>query len=77
MGVRVIRRFCSNCGQERSFQKPAINHVFHGLVTLLTLGLWLGIWLAVTMASCVSAYRCSECGYPQRAAIWPQIFRNG
>lgn len=61
MGVRVIRRFCSNCGQTRPFEKQGVNHVLHLILSLLTLGVWVVVWMMAGVCNTLSLYRCREC----------------
>ena len=62
MGVRVVRRFCPDCGQQRPFEKQSLNHVLHLILSVITVGGWIIVWLILAVLNAFKPMRCRECG---------------
>jgi predicted RNA-binding Zn-ribbon protein involved in translation (DUF1610 family) len=54
---------CPTCGKPCLATKHGTSHIFHFIMTLVTLGLWIPIWLLAGLKSAGSPYRCTGCGY--------------
>lgn len=62
MGTATIRRFCPECGEKRPFDKERCNHGLHGILAVLTFGLWLPVWILAGLCSTFTRPRCRTCG---------------
>ncbi|NLS98139.1 MAG: hypothetical protein GXX96_38910 [Planctomycetaceae bacterium] len=54
---------CNHCNKEVHYHYDPINHWWHLLLSICSLGLWLPIWACVTFGP---SKICDECGNP----IW-------
>jgi hypothetical protein len=52
---------CPHCRVYRVCERPAPNHVFHLLMTLVTLGIWLVVWLWIGINAEFRPWVCSSC----------------
>jgi hypothetical protein len=68
MPIRESTAFCKQCGRQVLARRTAPSHLFHAIMTILTLGVWLIIWLIAALGS--GAWRCSVCG----AKVSPGLF---
>lgn len=60
--MKVISRWCSNCGSMRAFERSTPNWLLHVVLCVLTAGLWL-IPLSISMVFGVfRPFRCRSCG---------------
>lgn len=54
--------FCCYCNQSRTFRKGRINHVLHGLLSLVTVGLWSVVWITLSIQRGLRPWLCCKCG---------------
>lgn len=52
---------CPHCNKRVLAQGRKPNHVFHLILTILTLGFWSWVWLLVAIGM-IGGYRCLVCG---------------
>lgn len=52
--------YCKSCDAPRPRKTAEVNHVAHGIVALLTMGLWLIPWLLFAVAA--GKKSCAVCG---------------
>jgi len=62
------RQWCESCSLECSHRRKYPNHLFHGLLTLCSLGLWGVSWISVTIAGRFERWVCLRCRAAQRPA---------
>lgn len=60
MGYETMHGFCRTCGRASVFQREAVNHILHLLITLFLCGLWAPVWLVLVILR--PSYRCTNCG---------------
>lgn len=65
------RAFCAFCQAERTFMKRPLDHHLHGVLALLTLGLWGVVWLFLVLRRSLRPLRCSSCRHRLRIAGQP------
>ena len=68
MADKQIQHFCVNCNTQRLFTKPGVNHLLHGIASLVLINFWIPwflVWIAATIINWGRAYRCSACGQPK------------
>lgn len=53
---------CDVCNKQVLVRATSPNHVFHLMMTIITLGLWSTVWFYFTRID-KPIYRCSYCGY--------------
>lgn len=53
---------CPTCAHTQRFQRAHVNHGFHAVMTVLTLGLWAFSWMAVWIGHRFAPWRCRQCG---------------
>jgi hypothetical protein len=55
--------YCKACGKnQRVYVENPTKHVMHGILSLLTLGLWVIVWIFAGMSQ--KKYACFHCGGP-------------
>jgi hypothetical protein len=54
---------CLRCGSTQRFVRAPTNHRLHGMLTVLTLGLWGVSWLAIVIWHRVWPWQCKNCGF--------------
>ncbi len=57
---------CRTCGVPRVFRRRRMNHSFHFMLALGTLGLWLPVWGIAIIHQSMRAWTCIFCGVQQR-----------
>lgn len=60
MGIETRSGYCNDCGERRKLERNGVNHVFHLILTLVTVGLWGIIWILAAFSK--DPWRCSTCG---------------
>lgn len=63
MQTQRTRAYCRRCKHAQSFERGAVNHRLHLLLTILTLGLWSISWVAITLGNIFKPWRCKHCGW--------------
>ena len=51
---------CKPCNSHVMASRDSTGHLFHLLMSLLTIGMWTPIWFLLALSR--QAYRCSRCG---------------
>ena len=52
VAVKQIQHFCANCNTKRLFAKPGVNHLLHGIASLVLINFWIPwflVWIAATI----------------------------
>lgn len=63
MAKRSEVRTCKSCGSLVAVDRKVPSHVFHALMSILTVGLWLVVWLAAIIEAAASREEdCPSCG---------------
>lgn len=62
MGAVQKRMLCKTCGDYRLATKAGTSHVFHLIVSVLTLGLWIPFWFLACVSNALTPFRCTVCG---------------
>lgn len=65
------RAFCHFCQAERTFTKRPLDHHLHGVLTILSIGLWGVVWLFLVVRRSLRPVRCSSCRHRLRIAGQP------
>lgn len=60
MPIKESTAMCPRCQRQVLARRNAPSHLFHFVMTLLTLGVWLIVWLLASLGGGV--WRCSVCG---------------
>jgi len=58
-----IHAYCARCRHQHVFVPSPVNHRFHLILSLFTLGLWLVSWAAVCIGNVLRPWRCERCGW--------------
>ena len=69
MGELRRRIYCRECERKTPHTRPTPSGWGHGIMTLLTGGLWLPIWMAAAVSARASAWECRGCG-ATRTDFW-------
>ncbi len=56
---------CEWCEQETPQQRKTPDHLVHGVLTLLTGGLWAVSWASMCLVMRAEVWRCARCRAPQ------------
>ncbi len=54
--------YCPNCAHSQRFVRVDVNHTFHLVMTMLTLGLWSISWVSAIIGRRITPWRCKHCG---------------
>jgi hypothetical protein len=62
--VRYSNRYCYSCNRntKHEMQVGGTSHLFHLVMSILTMGFWLIIWAICGMSNSSSDWFCAECG---------------
>ena len=60
MSIEHTSGFCGHCQEKAVFNRNGANHILHGVLTLLSCGLWLPIWILSMVR--FGGWWCSRCG---------------
>jgi len=61
MAYEQYHGVCPYCQRHTIFQREAINHILHLIVSLFLCFLWVPVWILLTLTR--GHWRCSLCGY--------------
>lgn len=64
-GQKYKNGYCQHCQAETIVIKPKVNHLLHGLASLILINWfipWFLIWFAAIFFNVLTGYRCSACG---------------
>lgn len=64
-GQKIKNGYCQHCKTDRIVMKPKVNHLLHGLASLILINWWIPwflIWFAAIFFNALTGYRCSVCG---------------
>ena len=53
---------CPRCKHTQRFVRVETKHLFHAVMTVLTVGLWAISWIALIIGHRVWPWRCKHCG---------------
>ena len=59
----VLHAYCARCRHKHAFVQTSVNHWFHFILSVFTLGLWLVSWAAVCIGKLMRPWRCEHCGW--------------
>lgn len=64
MKTLISRKRCKHCGKTTKHEMTVggTSHVFHLLMSIITLGLWIPVWILIAITNSGGAWYCSECG---------------
>jgi hypothetical protein len=71
-----VLAFCPSCKETRRFSRVEVKHRLHGILTVVTLGLWGVSWLAVSIGQLIWPWRCRKCGCNAPDLIRPLVERS-
>ena len=54
--------FCCYCNSLQPFRKRRVDHLLHGVISLLTLGLWGTVWIVLLIRRVFRPWLCCTCG---------------
>jgi hypothetical protein len=52
--------YCPACGEETPHQRGGVDNLTHGMLSIVTMGLWMLVWLPKAIRS--AKWRCTRCG---------------
>lgn len=68
MAIKQIQHYCTTCNTQRLYTKQGVNHLLHGITSLVLINFWIPwflVWIGATIVNTGKAYRCSVCGQPK------------
>lgn len=64
MAEKLIDGYCNSCGCDRVLYKPKVNHLAHGLASLILFNWfipWFLVWFSAIFFNVFTGYRCKTC----------------
>jgi len=52
--------YCKRCKKETLAKRKKTNHIFHIIISLITLGLWIPFWIMAILQ--FNSWHCDVCG---------------
>jgi hypothetical protein len=62
MITKQQQRFCSNCNEIIPAIKRGPSHLFHFIMSVITIGAWTVVWFLALLCACSERWRCVRCG---------------
>lgn len=59
--TNLVMARCKQCRRMTKHLQPSTSHVFHLLMSIITVGFWVVIWVLVALSN-GSQKQCEECG---------------
>jgi DNA-directed RNA polymerase subunit RPC12/RpoP len=61
--------YCSHCKKKVKVRKNKLNHIFHFIMTIITLGIWAIIWIFLALSNAFE-WRCVNCGHRAKKRLF-------
>ena len=61
MSLEQRPKFCKVCGKKTIHERQGINHIFHFILTILTLGAWFFVWMMFVFFGTLHGWNCRKC----------------
>ena len=60
MAVQEKGGLCETCNRQVMVRRKGTNHIFHFIMSLVTMGLWIIPWILISIK--IGGWRCTQCG---------------